>query len=168
MDVGQKLISDIKFYNDYSKYREDLGRKESWEEAVDRVMAMHENNPKFEKAFQNPQFVELFEFAREAYKEKLFLASQRSLQFGGEPIMKHNSKMYNCLTSYADRIAFFQECMYWLLSGCGVGFSVQTKHVSKLPKLVERNKGTKTFKPEDSIEGWSDCFGVLVSSFFDK
>lgn len=168
MDVGLKLISDIKFYNDYSKYRETEARKETWEEAVDRVMSMHETNPKFIEAFKNEQFLELFEFARKAYKERRVLASQRSLQFGGKPIMKHNSKMYNCLTSYADRIAFFQECMYWLLSGCGVGFSVQRKHIEKLPALQQRMKGTKTFTPDDSIEGWSDCFGVLISSFVSE
>lgn len=165
MDAGLKLSSDIKFYNDYSKYIEDKDRHETWEESVDRVMSMHEKNPRLKKAFENETFCEYFEFARQAYKEKLFLASQRSLQFGGDPILKHNAKMYNCLTSYCDRLAFFQECMYWLLCGCGVGFSVQKHHIDKLPGIQKRMYGTKTFVVPDSIEGWSDAFGILMSSF---
>lgn len=163
--LGTRLASDIKYYLDYDKWDEAKGRYETWEESVDRVMDMHRSNPKLKPAFSNPKFQEYFEFATRAYKSRLVLGSQRALQFGGDAILKHNSKIYNCLTSYVDRVAFFQECMYWLLSGCGVGFSVQFKHIKKLPLFGQRNKGTKTFVIPDSIEGWSDACGVLMSSF---
>lgn len=162
---GLKLLSEIKFYNDYSKYSEKLGRKINWAERVEDVMAMHRNNPKFAAAFQNPEFVELFNKAEEAYKSRLVLASQRTLQFAGEPIMKHNSRLYNCLTSYCDRPEVFQEAMYWLLSGCGVGVSFVKEHVAKLPNIYKREKGTETFVIPDSIEGWADAIGVLISSY---
>lgn len=165
MDIGSKIISDLKFMNDYARYSDELGRKETWEESVERVMDMHRKNPKFNEAFENAEFRELFEYAEHAYKDKLVLASQRTLQFGGDPIMKHNARLYNCLTSYCDRPAFFQESMYWLLCGCGIGFSVQTKHVAKLPKIQKRTKGAKTFVVPDNIEGWADAFGVLISSY---
>jgi hypothetical protein len=59
-------------------------------------MDMHRNNPKLRNAFTNPKFVEYFNFADKLYKEKSILGSQRALQFGGAPMMKHNMKMYNC------------------------------------------------------------------------
>jgi len=163
---GSKILSDLKFYNGYSRYNPLLERKESWEESVMRVMDMHRYNPKFKDQFKLQEFRELFEYATEAYKDKLVLASQRTLQFGGESIMKHNARLYNCLTSYCDRPEFFQECLYWLLCGCGVGFSVQTKHIEKLPYITKRTLGTKTFTVPDSIEGWADAIGVLMSSYF--
>ena len=162
---GLKLLSEIKFYNDYSKYNGEMKRKQNWKERSEDVMNMHRYNPKFQDAFLNPEFEEMFNFAEEALKNKLVLGSQRVLQFAGEPIMKHNSRLYNCLTSYCDRVEVFQEAMYWLLSGCGVGLSFVKEHVDKLPGFKRRTLGTKTFVIPDSIEGWSDAIGVLVSSY---
>ena len=56
--------------------------------------------------------------------------------------------------------------MYLLLCGCGTGFSVQKHHIAKLPSLIKGKNGQKKFIIEDSIEGWSDAVGVLVSSYF--
>lgn len=74
----------------------------------------------------------------------------------------------NCTVSYADRPRFFQEAMYLLLCGCGVGFSVQSHHVKKLPtlKLPEDDAETVLYQIPDSIEGWSDAIGVILSSYF--
>ncbi len=73
----------------------------------------------------------------------------------------------NCSSSYADRPRFFQETMYLLLCGCGVGFSVQKHHVAKLPKITKPDiTESKVYVVEDSIEGWSDAIGVLLSSYF--
>lgn len=161
------ILSEYKFQSSYAKYIESKGRKETWEEAVERVMEMHKQHLN-NKNIDYDKIKSFLDYAESAYKEKIMSGSQRALQFGGNPILKHNSKMYNCLTSYADRPEFFNECMYWLLSGCGVGFSVQTKHVNTLPKLRKRNNGTKTFIIPDSIEGWSDAVGILLSSFLEK
>ncbi len=166
-DVGQELLSNFKFYSSYSKYNEHTKKYETWDESVDRVFdEMHEI--KFKKILDtNIKFREYYDFAKQKYKEKYVLASQRSLQFGGAPILKHNSKLYNCITSYCDRMKFFQDSMYWLLSGCGVGFSVQNKHIKKLSKIKERSGRAKVHIIEDSIEGWSDAIGILLSSFFE-
>jgi len=73
----------------------------------------------------------------------------------------------NCSFSYVDRARFFQEAMYLLLCGCGVGFSVQRHHVAKLPAIQAPASGeAKVFTVPDSIEGWADAFGVLLSSYF--
>lgn len=163
-----EILAKYKFQSSYAKYIDELGRKETWSESVDRVMQMHYDKL-INQVTDKKTFYEYFNVAKKAYKEKVILGSQRALQFGGAPILKHNSKMYNCLTSYCDRPKFFQECMYWLLSGCGVGFSVQNKHIDKLPKLIKnRNNGVKTFVIPDSIEGWSDSIGILLASYLEK
>jgi ribonucleoside-triphosphate reductase len=163
---GTKLAADVKFAIDYSKWIENEGRAETWEDSVTRVMNMHRNNPQFADAFKDEWFKSMFEKTQQLYVDKRILGSNRALQFGGDPIMKHNSKMYNCLGSHCDRVEFFNESMYWLMSGCGVGYSVQRRHVDRLPDISKRTKGTKTFVATDDIEGWSDCFGVLISSYF--
>lgn len=161
----QNFLSEFKLQTGYLKYRPDLGRKETWEEAIrERVMKMHYE--KYAHLLDNEEFLEMVKFAEDAYVDKLVLGSQRALQFGGAPILRHNSKMYNCLTSYCDRPEFFREAMWWLLSGCGVGFSVQTQHISKLPNFKPRDKGVKTYIIPDSIEGWADALGVLLASYF--
>ena len=158
----RKFLSETKFYEGYSRYIEDEGRYESWDEAVDRVLEMHEKNYN-EK---NNELKEYFEEARQAYKEQRVLGAQRALQFGGEQLMKHQMRMYNCTSSYADRAEFFGEIFYILLCGAGAGFSVQKHHVAKLPKIQPRTKQAKGYIVEDSIEGWASALDVLMSSYF--
>ena len=75
----------------------------------------------------------------------------------------------NCTVSYTDRPRFFSEAMYLLLCGCGVGFSVQKQHIEKLPTLKKRfEKKVKVYQVPDTIEGWADSFGVLLSSYFSE
>ena len=162
MTNKQQLLSDFKFYSSYSKFKKEEERMETWEESIDRVMQMHY------KKYKNSITTELQEyldFATKLYKEKRILGSQRALQFGGDSILKHEMKQFNCLVSYCDRIEFFKEAMYLLLCGCGVGFSVQTCHIEKLPMIGKRLEGVKTFLIEDSIEGWADAIGVLLASY---
>lgn len=161
---GRELASNIKFYTDYARYMEDEGRVENWEDSVGRVMDMHRHKYAMQLS-NNPELVRAFDFAEEAYLNKEILGSQRALQWGGSPMLKHEAKMYNCVSSYADRIEFFQECMYFLLCGCGTGFSVQFQHIEKLPPVSSRDGHAKIFTVLDSIEGWSDAVGALVSSY---
>jgi len=158
----RKLLSETKFFDSYSRWNDEKNRYETWDEAVDRVMSMHEG-------FYNDKLNQIQPFieeARTAYKEQRVLGAQRALQFGGEQILKHQMRMYNCTSSYADRAAFFGEIFYILLCGAGAGFSVQSHHVEKLPKLQARTKQPKTHVVEDSIEGWATAVDVLMSSYF--
>lgn len=166
MHIGNKMLSESKFYTGYSRWIDSENRYETWDESVSRVMNMHRQ--KYADKM-TPELEELMSFAENAYKEKRVLGAQRALQFGGEQIFKHESRMYNCSVSYVDRPAFFNEAMYLMLSGVGVGFSVQRHHIAKLPKLARRSqKKAKIFTVPDSIEGWSDAFGVLLSSYFTE
>lgn len=160
----KKLMSDSKFYMDYSRWIESENRSETWEDAVMRVMDMHRD---YYKDVMSNELSELIDYAQEYYLTKKIVGSQRALQFGGEQLLKHPTRLYNCSASYCDRPRFFQEAMFMLLCGAGVGFSVQKHHVEKLPMLKKRGNNVKTYIIPDSIEGWSDAFGVLLSSFLD-
>lgn len=163
-NVGKQMMSQSKFYSGYSRWDEVKGGYETWEESVARVMNMHREKY---ASVMNPELEEYIAFAEQAYKDKAVLGAQRALQFGGEQLFKHESRMYNCSVSHCDRAAFFQECMYLLLCGCGVGFSVQSHHIAKLPQVHKRyEKKVKVFQVPDTIEGWADAFGVLFSSYF--
>jgi len=164
---GSKLLSNIKFYTDYSKWDEKLERKQSWEERVEDVMRMHQENPKFKEAFKNPWFADMFEKTKDLYKRKMISGSQRAFQFNEYHIGRHNSKIYNCTVTYCDRPRMFQEAMYQLLCGCGVGVSFLKKFTNQLPNISSRDRGTKTFTIADDIEGWANAVGVLMSSYFE-
>ena len=158
----RRFLSETKFYEGYSRYKDYDNRYETWDEAVDRVVDMHAENYKDKGNALAP----FLEEARQAYKEQRVLAAQRSLQFGGEQLLKHQMRMYNCTSSYADRPEFFGEVFYILLCGAGAGFSVQKHHIGKLPQIQNRNKQAKGYIVEDSIEGWSSALDVLMSSYF--
>ena len=156
------FLSQTKFYEGYSRFKDGEGRYESWDEAVDRVIDMHDKN----YMNNNNELSEYLEEARTAYKEQRVLGAQRALQFGGEQLMKHQMRMYNCTSSYVNRPEFFGEVFYILLCGAGAGFSVQKHHIKKLPKIQNRTKQAKGYIVEDSIEGWASALDVLMSSFF--
>lgn len=162
-NIGRQMLSDAKFFESYARFRDDLGRYETWNEAVTRVMDMHRK--KFADKM-TPELESIINEIEAGYQDKLFIGAQRALQFGGEQILKNHAKMYNCASSYADRPKVFQEAMFLLLSGVGVGLSILKKYVGKLPEIKERKKTPKVFTPDDSIEGWSDAIGVLMSSYF--
>jgi ribonucleoside-triphosphate reductase len=145
----------------YAKYLPEEKRRETWPEQVNRVFQMHREN--FDEF---PDVMEYIEFAESAVMRKDILGSQRILQFGGDPIFKHNARVYNCGFGHINRSRAFQELMYLLLCGCGIGFSVQTHHVSQLPP-AEKRSGImeKTYAVPDTIEGWADAIGVLISSY---
>jgi len=161
--MSLKALSEYTQYAKYAKYIPEKKRRETWQELVERVFNMHKIHLGEKYDLIKPEI----EFAKDMILKKRILGSQRALQFGGDPILKKNAKIYNCCASYVDRLDFFKETLYLLLCGCGVGASVQKHHIEKLPKVIERNKGKKIFVIPDTIEGWADSVGVLMQSFFN-
>jgi ribonucleoside-triphosphate reductase len=159
-----QALQGYTYYSRYARHNKRLKRRDTWEEAVDRVKNMHLS--------RFPKVREHIEWAFEQVKQKRVLGSQRALQFGGAPILNKHARSYNCTASYCDRIRFFQECFWLLLCGCGTGFSVQKHHVAKLPDFdqmrlangYERTK--KVYVVPDTIEGWADALGVLLATYF--
>ena len=157
-------LQNYTFVSKYARWIEDKSRRETWKEAVDRVKNM------MHSFYADKDVSKDIDWAYELMLKKKVLGSQRALQFGGEPILKRHAKIYNCTSSYCDRLRFFQECFWLLLCGSGTGFSVQKHHISKLPSLeheIEEGQATK-YIIDDSIEGWADSLGVLLSSYFSK
>ena len=149
----------------YAKHNPELARRELWNEQITRVFEMHREHlgeEKYEKLKDD------LAFAEKMTRKKYVLGSQRALQFGGKAILDKNARIFNCIASYCDRPRFFQETMYLLLCGCGCGFSVQKHHVEKLPNIKMPSDEKAYFEIPDSIEGWSDAIGVIMSSFFDS
>lgn len=164
--MSVKELQKYTFVSKYARYNEAEKRRETWKEAVHRMRDMHLR--------KYPQAASLIREAFESVYEQEILGSQRALQFGGTAIERINERSYNCTASFCDRLRFFQESLFLLLAGCGVGFSVQKHHVAKLPKFCgPRLKASApvlpraTHKVGDSIEGWSDAVGVLMSSYFE-
>ncbi len=152
------ILSDITVHMKYAKYNPELNRRETWKELVDRNIAMHK------KKYPN-----LIDQIDEAYKyvyDKKILPSMRSLQFAGKPIEISPNRLYNCSYLPADHTDCFSEIMFLLLSGCGVGYSVQQHHIKDLPNITKPFvKRTRRFVIGDSIEGWSDAVKVLIKSY---
>jgi ribonucleoside-diphosphate reductase alpha chain len=144
----------------YAKYRSDLGRRETWEELVTRNKKMHLK-----------KFPALEDEIEEAYKlvyDKKVLPSMRSLQFGGKPIEISPNRVYNCGFVPVDDYRAFNEILFLLLGGTGIGFSVQKHHVEKLPEIRKpRQDRKRRFLVGDSIEGWADAVKVLMRSYFE-
>jgi len=166
--MSLKALSDYTFYSRYAQYLPEEKRRETWDEAVSRVFDMHRNKYK-KQLLENPTLKEEVAFAEQQVRKKRVLGAQRALQYGGDPILKRNERIYNCSSLLIDKPFSFQQVVWLLLAGCGVGFSVQTHHIAKLPKLKRKNPDaeTKTFVIPDTCEGWADSVGVLLASYFE-
>jgi len=156
MLLESKLLSDITTFMKYSKYVPEKQRRETWNELVDRNKQMHVE--KF------PHLVEEIEAAYKFVYDKKILPSMRSLQFAGKPIGINNARLYNCCFLPIDHSDAFSEVMFLLLSGTGVGYSVQRQHVEKLPEINKPVK-TRRYLVGDSIEGWADAVKVLMAAY---
>jgi ribonucleoside-diphosphate reductase alpha chain len=159
-----KSLSDYTVFAKYSHYIPEEKKRETWSQAVNRVFDMHKTKYK-EKIVNNEELKKDIDFALEYVLKKRVLGAQRTLQFGGSSILKHELKSYNCSFTHCDRPKVFSEINYALLCGTGVGVSVQYKHVKKLPKIHKRSNEEYIHNVEDSIEGWSDAFDILFNSF---
>jgi len=159
MNLENKILSDIVVFSKYARYMKDFNRRETWEEICWRNAQMHvKKYPSLEREILN------------AYKDyvipKKVLPSMRSLQFGGKAIERNPARIYNCAYLPIEHTDAFSETMFLLLGGTGVGYSVQYRHVSKLPNVVGPKKRTRRYVIGDSIEGWADAVKVLVESYF--
>ena len=156
MELEKEILSDLVVWSKYARFVPELNRRETWTELVTRNKEMHLR--KF------PQMTTMIERAYELVYDKKILPSMRSLQFGGKPIEVNNSRLFNCSYLAVDDYRAFSETMFLLLCGTGVGYSVQSFNIEKLPAIA---KGTKTrrYLIGDSIEGWADSIKVLMKGY---
>lgn len=157
MDLSQKILSDIGVFMKYARYSPEVKRRETWHEICSRYeVMMIKKYPKLKKDIQ--QRIHYIE-------DKKLLMSMRAAQFAGKPIELSPNRIYNCAFLHIADYRAFSECMFLLLGGSGVGYSVQQKHIKELPDIQKPSK-TRRFLVPDSIEGWADAVNVLVKSYF--
>lgn len=155
------ILGDIVTYRTYAKYIPHLQRRESWEEIVNRRLMMDlEKFGRLGKGLSN-DIINAYNLVH----NKEIVPSMRSLQYSGEAIRKNNCKLFNCCYLPIDSMEAFSEILFLLLSGCGVGYSVQSVHTSKLP-VVQKPKEENIFYIHDSIEGWAEALDLLVRAYF--
>lgn len=157
MNPSNKLLSDIVAFRTYAKHLPVQERRETLEETINRDMMMNlEKFPKLSK--------EIIKSFQKVHELKV-MPSMRAMQFGGEAILKNNIRSYNCSYTPIDDTRVFGEILFILLSGTGVGFSVQTHHINRLHKLqTPRDEGI--FVVQDSIAGWAQALDVLMESYY--
>lgn len=166
---GIDLLADYVFLSKYSQRNSD-GRLEHWHETIERIYAMHE--VKLNKlGLWNIGVQEMIHKAMSMENDKKILSSQRGRQFASpvetRGILKHEAKLYNCCSTYIDRIEVFSEIMYLLLCGCGVGYSLHKEFIDKLPVVKKQTGECVFYKVEDSIEGWADSIKWLMENMFE-
>ena len=159
MNIEQELLSEITIHLKYAKYLPEKQRRETWEEIVTRNKEMHLR--KF------PQLKEEIESAYKLVYEKKILPSMRSIQFAGKVAEINNARIFNCCYLPVDDYRAFSETLFLLLTGCGVGYSVQNHHIEDLPEIRKPLK-PKRYLIGDSIEGWADAVKALCKAYFGK
>ena len=159
LTTESQILSEITTHLKYAKFVPDKNRRETWDELVTRNKEMHL------KKF--PQLAEEIEAAYQYVYDKKVLPSMRSMQFAGKPIEINNARIFNCSYLPIDDFRAFSEIMFLLLSGCGVGYSVQSHHVEQLPEIRKPLK-SKRYLVGDSIEGWADAVRMLTKAYFGQ
>lgn len=156
MNKSNKLLSDIVSFRTYAKHLPHLNRRETLTETIDRNKQMHLD-----------KFPGLAQEISDAYKlvhNLEVMPSMRAMQFSGAAINVNNARQYNCAFVHIKYERVFAEILYLLLSGCGVGFSVQKRHISQLP-TIKQPRESSTYIVPDSIEGWAESLNQLVNAY---
>lgn len=152
-----KFMSDLVVFSKYAGIVKGEHRKQSWDECVTVYRDMLiEDHPQLKD--------EIIENFKLVYEKKVF-PSMRSMQYGGEPISFNPTRIYNCSALAIDSVASFHEYLWILLSGAGIGISLQKCHTDNLP-IVHFPQKSRRFLISDSIEGWADAVRALCNAYF--
>ena len=164
---SRPVVGEYVFLSKYSQTHD--GKKETWQEAVNRVMDMHlKRYSGMVKPEDEAEFSKMFAHAYSLYSEQRILGAQRALQYGGELMLEKHARFYNCSSTYVDRVRVFEEIMYLLLCGAGTGYSVQHVHTDRLPvpKGFDNSKQAEKFVIPDTIEGWAEAVGKMMTAYY--
>ena len=155
MDAYQQYIHKSR----YARYNAEEQRRETWEETVNRYV-----NYWVDKADLNDfEVSDIFK----AIHDLDVMPSMRALMTAGEALDRDNVAGFNCSYLPIDHPKAFDEMMYVLMCGTGVGYSVERQYVSKLPEVAEEFHGTDTvINVDDSKVGWAKSFRELVSLLY--
>jgi len=147
----------------YSRWIEEENRRESWEETVDRFM----ENVVYPKMPETEEAVETNIAIRNAILNLEIMPSMRAMMTAGKALDRDNTCAYNCSYLPVDDMKSFDEAMFILMCGTGVGFSVERQYISKLPEIPEKIFDSNTvISVSDSKEGWAKALRQLISLLY--
>jgi ribonucleoside-triphosphate reductase len=142
----------------YARYLEDKGRRETWEETVGRYM---------ENVVGSKVEQDVADQIRKAILNMEVMPSMRGLMTAGKALERDNVALFNCSYIPCDHPRAFDEAMYILMCGTGVGFTVERQDISKLPTVSDEMHDTDTtIVVEDSKLGWAKAFKELISMLY--
>jgi len=164
-------VEDIDYYRSfiftsrYARWIEEEKRRENWDETVNRYL-----NFIAKHLLEKHNYIltlELYERLFKAIYNHEVLPSMRSVMTAGKALERDNTAGYNCSYLPIDDIKSFDECMYILLCGTGVGYSVERQYIQKLPEVPDKlfESGT-TIVVSDSKEGWAKAFRQLLALLY--
>lgn len=146
----------------YARFRDDLGRREEWEETVDRYFQF------FTDRLPNPEeFSSMLGEARQAVLDMEVMPSMRAMMTAGKALDRDHVAGYNCSYMAVDSPRVFDEACYILMCGVGVGFSVERQYIAKLPEVAEEFEDTDTtIVVKDSKRGWAKAYKELIGLLY--
>ena len=149
----------------YSRWIEEEKRRENWPETVERYLDFISEHVKETHNYDVP--VNLYNDLYRAIHDLEVMPSMRSMMTAGKALRRDNVASYNCAYITIDDIKSFDEAMYILLCGTGVGFSVERQYIGKLPEIPERLfDSDTTIVVSDSKEGWAKSFRQLLALLY--
>lgn len=152
----------------YAKWIEKESRREDWDETVARLTDYYRNRiddfyhagPDYKEGDMDKWFGEIYD----AIYNLEVMPSMRALMTAGPALDRCHVPAYNCAYLPVDSPRSFDEAMYILMCGTGVGYSVESKYIDQLPRISEEFADTDTIiKVADSKEGWAKSFRELIS-----
>ena len=153
------IYQDYIHISRYARYVDELGRRETWDETVDRYIAHFKKHTKSRKV--------PWDELREAILNLEVMPSMRALMTAGKALEKDQVAGYNCSYLVIDNPKAFDEIMYVLMCGTGVGFSVESRYVNKLPEIPDEFYETETtIVFRDSKLGWATGYREFVSLLY--
>jgi len=145
----------------YARWLEDKNRRETWGETVDRYFDFMQAQLRDKHGYV-PDEKTIAELKQAVYDRNV-MPSMRSVMTAGAALERENVSGYNCAFLPVDNARSFDEAMYILMCGTGVGFSVEYKYINKLPSLPETlEKSSTTVIVGDSKEGWAKAYRELL------
>lgn len=155
-------LGEFVYLRTYARWIEKENRRETWIETVDRYIGFMREN--LGGKLTEEEYTEI----REAILKQEAMPSMRLLQFAGEPARRCHAVAYNCSYVAPTAIEDFGETLYLSASGCGVGFSAESKNIEQLPQIKEQTGVVlKTHVVEDSKEGWADALVHGMKTWYE-
>lgn len=149
----------------YARYLDDEGRRETWEETVHRYLDFMEEHLLEKHKYDMPLDIKVS--LRDAILNLNVMPSMRALMTAGPALRRDNVCGYNCAYLPVDSPRAFDETLYILMCGTGVGYSVERQYVNKLPEVAEHfEPSDTTIHVADSKSGWARAFKELISMLY--